>query len=394
MKKTLYKKITIVLFALFLAIMPILTIVFLSPESRPFSENENKYLAAFPKLSFDSYKDKEFMDGFDTWISDRFFGRENWIKLKNQSDKLLGKKEINGVFVYNDMMMQVWNSYDESLFEKNISAINTFAENHSEIPMYFMLVPNAQEIHSDLLPPYASGTVGDQKEFIDKVYSSLSGFAGTIDAYTILKENKNDYIYYRTDHHWTSLGAFFGYSAAGEQLGYSPYELSDFTVEHVSDEFKGTLFSKTLDDSVTPDVMDYYTLTDAEPDVKLSVFKSYNAASGEITYDEHNGLYFREYLGVKDKYSSFLGQNASIVTIETENAKSDRSLLVIKDSYAHSMIPFLSKEYSKITMIDLRYINTDFSEFISLDDYDQVLFLYNVITFSEDENIIKLNYCK
>ena len=105
-------------------------------------------------------------------------------------------------------------------------------------------------------------------------------------------------------------------------------------------------------------------------------------------------MYFREFLDVKDKYSSFLGQNSPIVTIESENAKSDKSLLVIKDSYAHSLVPFLAKEYSKVTMLDLRYINVDFQMYVPLEDYDQVLFMYNVITLSEDSNIFKLVLAK
>ena len=391
--KEFYKKIMIGLFALFMLAMPVLTLVFLSPEKQPFSENENRYLAEFPKLSLKTYNDESFMEGFDEWLSDRFIWREDWIRLKNKSDELIGKTEINGVFTENDRMMQVWSGYDEAVLEKNIKAINRFVTGHPEIPSYFMLVPNAQEIYSDTLPSFAE--VGDQKEFIDMFYGSLDGFAGTVDVYSDLEQNKDSYIYYRTDHHWTSYGAYLGYSAAGTQLGYSPIDVSDFTIEHASYDFRGTLFSKTLDNGVTADIIDYYTLTGNEPDVKVSVYDDYDVSAGKVIYNEYDSMYFREYLDVKDKYSSFLGQNSPIVTVELENAKSDKSLLVIKDSYAHSLVPFLTKEYSKVTMIDLRYINADFQMFVPLEDYDQVLFVYNVITLSEDDrNIFKLNLCK
>ena len=141
--------------------------------------------------------------------------------------------------------------------------------------------------------------------------------------------------------------------------------------------------------------MDYYTLKENEPQVKVSVFKEFDMTTGQITYDEYDSLYFREYLDVKDKYSSFLGQNSPLVTVENPDAKTDKSLLVIKDSYAHCLVPFLSKEYKKVTMIDLRYINTDFRVMAPLKEYDQMMFVYNVITFSEDEsNLLKLNMCK
>ncbi len=391
--KNLYKKIMVALFAVFLTGMPILTLVFLSPEEKTFSENENRYLAGFPEYNFESYKNEEFMEGFDDWISDRFFGREDWIVMKNTSNKLLGKTENNGVFVNNGMMMQKWDGYDEAVYQKNLDAINGFLERHGEIPTYFMLVPNAQEIYKENVPKFAE--IGDQKEFIEKFYGSLKNITGTIDVYSVLAANKDSYIYYRTDHHWTSYGAYLAYIAAGKELGYEGINLDKFSVEHASNSFKGTLYSRTLDSSVKLDTMDYYTLTDNEPEVMVSVFDEYDSKTGNITFKEYDSMYFREYLDTKDKYSSFLGQNSPIVTVENENAKSDKSLLIIKDSYAHSIVPFLTKEYKKVTMLDLRYIRTDFQTMARLEDYDGLLFLYNVITFSEDDlNIIKLNLCE
>lgn len=392
--KNLHKKIMIVLFALFMLAMPILTLVFLSPEKQPFSENENRYLAQFPKFSFESYKNKKFMEGFDDWISDRFVGREQWIEFKNSSDRAIGKTEINGVFIENDMMMEAWKSYDQTIYDKNLKAINKFAENHENIPIYFMLVPNAQEIYKNNLPAFAP--VENQKKFIDNFYSDLSGFEGTVDVYSALKEKSEDsYIYYRTDHHWTSFGAFLAYQAAAPVLGYESYPYSAFEIEHASHDFRGTLFSKTLDFNVTPDIIDYYTVAKGEPEVKVSVYDKPDNSTGKIIYKNYDSMYFRDFLDVKDKYSSFLGQNSPLVTVENPSAKSEKSLLVIKDSYAHSLVPFLSKEYKKVTMIDLRYINADFQIIAPLEDYDQLLFMYNVITFSQDDrHIIKLNMCK
>lgn len=392
--KNLHKKIMIVLFALFMLAMPVLTLVFLSPEKQPFSENENRYLAQFPKFSFESYKNKKFMEGFDDWISDRFVGREQWIEFKNSSDRAIGKTEINGVFIENDMMMEAWKSYDQTIYDKNLKAINKFAENHENIPIYFMLVPNAQEIYKNNLPAFAP--VENQKKFIDNFYAELSGFEGTVDVYSALKEkSENSYIYYRTDHHWTSYGAFLAYQAAAPVLGYESYPYSAFEIEHASHDFRGTLFSKTLDFNVTPDIIDYYTVAKGEPEVKVSVYDKPDNSTGKIIYKNYDSMYFRDFLDVKDKYSSFLGQNSPLVTVENPSAKSEKSLLVIKDSYAHSLVPFLSKEYKKVTMIDLRYINADFQIIAPLEDYDQLLFMYNVITFSQDDrHIIKLNMCK
>ena len=382
----MYKKIMIGLFALFLTVPTILTFVFLSPEAQPFSENENRYLARFPKFSFDNIKDKSFMEGFDKWISDRFIGREDWILLKNKTEATIGKTEISGVFTYDDRMIQVWKGYDEELFNQQIAAMNGFAERHKDIPIYLMLVPNAQEIYSNTLPSVA--VIGNQKSYIRDVYDSLTEFDGFIDAYSSLSSHKSSYIYYRTDHHWTSYGAYLGYVEAASTLGYTPIDNGQFTIEHASNSFRGTLFSKTLDTTITPDVIDFYSLGEQEPELTLSVMQ------GNGSFKDYDSLYFRSYLDKKDKYSAFLGPNMPIVNIETKLENNDSSLLILKDSYAHSMIPFLTKHYSKITVVDLRHINVDFQNFISLDDYDQVLFLYNVITFSEDTDIKKLNICK
>ncbi len=159
-----------------------------------------------------------------------------------------------------------------------------------------------------------------------------------------------------------------------------------FNIEAAINDFRGTLYSKTLDDSVTPDTIDYYVLADGEPNVKLT---SINGADVK----KYDSLYVREYLDVKDKYSGFTGPNVPIVTIETD-VDTDKTLLIIKDSYAHSLVPFLSKHYKKITMVDMRYINTDLNRFVKLDDYSQVLFMFNVISFAEDNGLTKLGLTK
>lgn len=378
-----YKKLTIILFALVIISIPVLTAVFTPKESSVFSENENRYLAKFPQISFDAIEDKSFMNGFDSWVSDHFFGREQWISTKNKTESLIGKTEINGVFTVNDRMMQVWSSYDQEGVDKNLEAMEHFAEMYPDKPVSFMLAPNAQEIYADELP--SNAVIGDMNKFITDCYEKLPSITG-IDVYDTLYENRTNYIFYRTDHHWTSFGAYLAYASAASSLGYSAYDLSSFNIEHASSSFRGTLYSKTLDSSVTPDIIDFYTLNSGEPSVTLTVA----SGTGEKTYDS---LYFREYLDVKDKYSSFLGTNSPIQYIET-NVENEKSLLIFKDSYAHSMIPFLAKHYSKITVLDMRYINVDYRNFVDVNDYDQVLFLYNAITFSEDTNIRKLNLAK
>ena len=389
-KENIYKILLIGLFALISIAVPVATIISSAnlPENA-FSENENRYLEKMPEFNFDTVTDKSFMTKFENFFSDRIILREQWIGLMNDFDRLLGKKEIKGIFTEDGRMMQSWreSDYDKESVAKNLAAMENFAQKYPEMKMYFMLAPNAQEIYSDTLP--ANCGVADQKLFIKDCYESVPSITG-IDIYPALQSARDKYIYYRTDHHWTSYGAYIGYKEAGKAMKFSAYTDDKFSIEHASDKFRGTLYSKTLDSSITPDTIDFYTLADNEPEVRVTVYKSGSEPDG--TYDS---MYFREFLDVKDKYSSFLGQNVPRIDIESKLPETNDSgnLLVIKDSYAHSLVPFLAKNYSHITVLDLRYINGDIESIgVDIKDYQNVLFMYNVITFSQDTNVKKLDF--
>lgn len=395
-------KLTIALFAIILLIVPIVTIVL---PKRERSENENRSLASFPTLIDQKKLDKaenlsdvvgavkwkyitdrknpSFMDDIETYFSDHLAGRETWVIASNTMERLSGKREINDVVTVGNQMIQVFKEYDADMVDTSLAAMDALAGRHPDVPMYFMLAPTAQEFLKSELPSY--GGYLSQKSFIDECAGKLKNVP-VIDCLSYLSGHDKEYIYYRTDHHWTSLGAYYAYNAAAKSLGYSAYGISAFNIETVSPDFRGTLYSKTLDSSITPDSIDYYLLARGEPSVKMTVFDG----EKETVYDS---LYVREYLDTKDKYSSFTGTNAPIVTIETGN-ENGRSLLMIKDSYAHSLVPFLSKHYAKITMLDLRYINVGLDYFLNIDDYSQVLFMYNVISFAGDDKIVKLNLTK
>lgn len=394
----------IALFSVVLLVVPIVTAA--TPKLER-SENENRLLATAPKLidenkwekaeNFKGYFEavkwkyindrggKAFKDDFETYFCDHLMGRELWVKACNRIQMMAGKQEINEVYTLDDQMIQSFKEYNAEDVEKAIGAINLFAERHPDIASYIMIAPTAQEIFSSQLPSYAG--LLSQKAFIEDVYKQMDG-VGTIDCLSALAGHSDEYIYYRTDHHWTSLGAFYAYSAAAKSLGYSALGIAQFNIETASNNFRGTLFSKTLDGSITPDEMTYFH--PASGDQKVTMLC--NDGMGIAEYDT---LYVREFLDTKDKYSSFTGSNVPIVDITTD-VDNGKSLLVIKDSYAHSLVPFLANHYSRITMVDMRYINTDLSRVgIDLESYDQALFMYNSITFAQDAlNINKLRLTK
>lgn len=391
-------KLMIGLFALVLCGTSLLTAVLPKKER---SENENRTLAQMPTIVnenklkaaknpadvWNSVKwkyindrtGKAFKDDFETFLCDHLAGREMWVKFSNGIQRLSGKQEINGVYTYDGRMIQTFKDFDAELVNDSINAINGFAERFPDKQTFLMIAPTAQEFVSNKIPSYVG--LASEKSFIDDCYKKARNVT-TIDCHSFLAGSANEYIYYRTDHHWTSLGAFRAYQSAAKALGYTAYGYNSFNIETVSSDFRGTLYSRTLDDSVIPDSIEYYTLSKNEPQVKMTCM---NGAS----VDEYDSLYVREFLEQKDKYSSFTGSNAPIVTIETD-VDNDKTLLIVKDSYAHSLVPFLSKHYSKITMADMRYISTDLNQLIKLGDYSQVMFMFNAITFSEDGNLTKL----
>ncbi len=380
------EKLLIALFAIVMLAVPIVTIALPKQER---SENENRTLAKFPQLlnkdgevkwDYITVRDKpSYMDDIETYFADHLAGREVWVAAKNKMEVAVGKQEINGVYTYNGNMLQVFKKYDSETVENSLKGISTFAERFPDVPMYFMLAPTAQELYYSELPSYAEYL--SQKSFIDNCYSNVSGVS-TIDCMSNILSHKGEYLYYRTDHHWTSLGAYYAYSAAAKALGYTAYGMEEFNIETVSSDFRGTLYSKTLDNSIIPDSIDYYHLRTGEPELTMTVFDG----AKETVYDS---LYVRSYLDVKDKYSSFTGSNQPIITIETD-VDNDKSLLLIKDSYAHSLVPFLSNHYSKITMVDMRYINVGLDYFLDVEDYSQVLLTFNAVSFSEEAGPAKL----
>ena len=377
-KTSIYKTVTVALFAAILVILPVMTFVTLPSEPAPFSENENRTLAVFPEVSFKSFKDEKLMTGIEKWFADRFYGREQWIKLRNGTERIIGKVDINGVFTANDRMMQIWTGYDKEFITKNLNAMNRFSEKFEGKQMCFLLAPTSQEVYSDLFP--ASAPIGSQSELLEFCRTGLDTIQ-TINVMPTMKLHADDYIYYRTDHHWTTFGAYLAYYDAAKAMGLKPSELNDFDIEHASGSFRGTLYSKTLDDSVTPDIMDYYHFR-TDRGIKLTI----NNGKEIKTYDS---LYFREYLDVKDKYSSFLGPNSPYMSIET--GAEGPTLLIFKDSYAHALIPFLTAHFSRIDVLDLRLINEGYSAYVDVNDYDSVMFIFNAITFSEGTDIRKLN---
>lgn len=345
---------------------------FITPE-KSFSDQENRVLAGRPALNFDSLVSGDFMTDYESYVADQFSWRNGWIRLKLNIERLLGKTESNDVYLgQDDYLIEKLSDPDVDSVNRNLDAITAFCERNPELSVHSVFIPNAAYICSDKLP--FGAPVRSQEEDLNWLESGLPETAGFVDlSNTMLLHNTED-IYYRTDHHWTTLGAYYAFEALREPLGLE----EDITwVPHtVTNDFQGTLSSNSGVSNVY-DSIDIYEPQDIENNYVVSY---------DDTQEKTATVYDMEALDTKDKYTVFFSGNHSLISIETEN-QNERCLMVFKDSYANCFIPFLTPYYEKIIIIDPRYYYGDAQMTIRNEGITDVLFFYNVNTFMTDHSL-------
>lgn len=347
------------------------------------SESENRTLAQKPEFSFKSLFAKEIKERYTTqyedFITDQFIGRDAWIGIKTYTERLLGKTDINGVYFAADGYLITKtdpSDVDTEQEEKNIARLTAFVEKYKmqlgDDKIHVMLVPTAASIFSEKLPAFAPEY--DQDALLDRV-AALFG-KNWIETRTVLKEHVLEYLYYRTDHHWTALGAYYAYCAWAETLGFSVRKQTDYEISIASEEFYGTLYSK-VNLPMKPDTVTLYN----------------DGMRYRVEYDMNrvykDGIFSFDRLKEKDKYMVYLDGNHAMADIVGQN-KNGKKLLVIKDSYAHTFIPFIAQDYEEIVMIDFRYSRMPVSTIIENFGITDILVLYNAANFIEDENLYQL----
>lgn len=368
-----YSKSVIVLFLLL--VFGFTAVTFVWPE-RTFSENENRVLAAAPEFSVKSLLEGKFMSEYETYITDQFFLRDEWIQLKTLTEIALNKQDINGVYLGKDgyLIERHENSeIDFEMLEKSKNYLVEFVERYTgrlgANRVKVMLVPTASEVLLNKLPPFAQGF--DQNGLMDEVYGLLpEGVA--VDVRDILKEHADEYIYYKTDHHWTSLGAFYAYQAYCEAKGFEVPALEDAIFSEVTDEFLGTVYSK-LNLNISKDSMHTVTLPNTPSQIQMTLDMA----------NKYDGIYREEHLERKDKYSYYLDGNHGLTEIAS-NSEGKGTLLIIKDSFSHCFAPLTLGNYKKVYLVDFRYFNMPISQFITQHRVTDILVLYNAVTFATD----------
>ncbi len=356
--------ITAILFCVFIAGFGVLHI--LTPD-REFSPVENRNLHQLPEFSWTALVDGSYTAGLEDYLSDQFPLRDSWMGLKTRYEYLLGKREFHGVYLCGDTLISKVS--DQSRADQNLKFVRLLTEK-TDIPVYFGLIPTAAEIWRDKLPEGACSF--DQKAYLEKA----GEYGGKwVDIAGALERHAEEPVFYRTDHHWTSLGAYYGYTALMEALGETPEPLGE--AECVSNDFLGTLYSTSGVHWIRPDCIQRYV--DGEG---ISVENVYG--------NELHGLYVDGFLNEKDKYASFLGGNAPLYIVRNGNAASGKKLLVVRDSYSDSLAPFLSQEFSEIHLLDLRYNRTSAARYAEENGMDLIFVCYSVENFIKDIDAVFL----
>ena len=371
-----------IFFAIFMTVWVVIVIINFIWPKQVFSEEENRMLATIPRFSFESFVNGDYLNGVNDYINDHFAFRNFYLKLNSWWEiDVMGKKENNGVYIGKDGYLFEKFEYKDNEKENantNAEIISDFANKMKEqnVPTYFVLTPNSIYINNDKLPNNVE--VPNQEEIIKQIYGETENTNNINVIESLKKENKDKQLYFKTDHHINSDGAYVIYREYCKAANIAIKEIDSFNRVTVSNDFLGTFDSKTQ-------------LLNQQPD-ELFVYKNENNTNvKEAIYDKQttNSIFNEEYLKGKDKYSYFLNGNNSRAIIKT-NVNNDKKLLVIKDSYAHIMSQFLCQDYSEVHFLDPRYTNFDYLEYAKENEITDVLFLYNVSTFVQDTNLKKI----
>lgn len=348
-------------------------------QEKSWSAAEKRELQTRPKASITTIKKGSFQKKYERYLSDQFPERDTWVQVQTSVSRMLGKTESNGVyFGKDDFLLEHYDEedFDAEQMENNIMALKGFVQRaKKQAQVRVMMVPTKTWAMRDYLPVFAP--TYDEQIFYDVLRGAFEEDAEVlvpVEEELVWKNTDGAFhTYYRTDHHWTTYGALIGYRSYLQSLSVSDAAqraLEKSALKCVCTDFLGTTYAKVHQAGRTDEISIY------EPKRALQVV--YNM--GERTADS---LYETEYLGEEDKYSVFTGGNQAVIEI-TGGEENKRTLLLIKDSFANCMVPFLAEDYEKLVVVDLRQLNVGCDALLEMFAPTDVLILYNSAQFVQD----------
>lgn len=368
------KHLLISVFFAVIVICPILTFVLPQQEK---SELENRTLQTMPTVTADtiveSIFNKSFMKETEDFLADQFPFRSAAVKSKTLLTLATLKREVNSVFIGKDMLLEKIDYAAPDITTTNIDAINKFAAKYKDdLAVYMGIIPSSVAIYPQKAP-LAADTL-DQASYIKDFYNELEGVT-TIDMYNPLLTEAEKYIYYRTDHHWTSYGAYVGYKALSTPLGFRPASHDMFNIEHASYDFFGTLYSKVLVGDDFVDTIDLYNYAKGSPVTEVVKYRV--GANKELQEYTNQSIFYRDNLETRDKYRVFLDANEAVVKLKT-NVQNQKKLIVFGDSFSRALMQFLPNHYEEVALVNLQYLKLPLESYIDISRYDTAVFLQSI----------------
>lgn len=349
-----------------------------------YSEKEKKVLATMPKFTWSSLSDGSFFAGIDTYLSDQFPLREMWIGAAAYGQLITGRNGANGIYQGKDgYLIPVPFERKESQLQKNCLILRKFCAG-AQANCYLMPVPSTGYVMDGKLP----ATHADYRDdwVYDTASAMLDGYVSLVDLRQPLRDAaKQEQIFYRTDHHWTSAGAFTAYrSFLAAALPAATTEKEAYNIETIPG-FYGTSYAKSGLWMNRPDAIELWRHKTLQ---RLTV----ETIDDDIgTIQTGDSLFDLQYADQGDKYPVFLGGNHSYVKISNPDAATKEKILLVKDSFANSFAPFLAEQYSEVYLVDLRYSRQrSVSELIAGQGVGTVLFLYSTEDLAGDNNFLWL----
>lgn len=366
----------LILFSVFFVGMFLLDCV--TPD-RTVSELENTTLTQRPKVTaqiLSSAGLNRFFNDYTQYTKDQIPGRDAWISLQSFVETALLQKTQSGGILLGDKGQMFDRTYglvssEERTLPRNIAAVASLA---ARCPgkVYVMVAPAASSIYPERVPAHAP--LLQEESYLGQIQAAVEQAGGVyLPLKDALSAHKDEYIYYRTDHHWTTQGAYYAYSELCGALGLEPFDRAAHTAVDVPD-FYGTFYSRARTWNAQPDTLTYYDL-----DNPLTIYTV--TGPGMPTEGQTTGLYDLDKLDVYDKYAAFLHGNNGLSRVEGDG---EGRILVIKDSYANSFVPFLTANYAQIDVVDLRNYNYGLDGLIAENGYEQILVLYSFDSFKSD----------
>ena len=360
----------------FVGIVVIVALFAIFTRDKEYSYREDRALARLEKPTMQGFLKGELPDKTETYLKDQFVGRDYLTRARVVLLKFLGQDAWDGIYQgKNHYLLQEYRKADEARLSETAEAVNAFANRHASLPMRFLAAPTSAEILADKLP--AAALVDSQIEDIRDLYGRFEeGRIQAVDVSKTLRNHSEEEIYYRTDSHWTTVGAYYAYREFAQEIGLNTAD-DKYEAMPVSNDFQGNLASRSGFEQDTYEQIKVYFNSHSEFDVSVTY-----ADTGERS----PSMYQAAALEHKEQYDTFLRGKHSLVAIDS-TANSTETLLVMKDDYANCFIPFLTSHYQRIIVVDPALYTGDVDELIREEKITDVLFLYSAQTLAEDTSL-------